>query len=252
MEAPEDSPRAAAEPRRAPRRGALAVATSALGELLITLGVVMGLFVVYSLWWTNVLANQEADQAADQVRDQWAEAPPSEPGVPFDAEGGLGFLHIPRFGDDYEVLIEKGTTDEVLDGGVAGYYTEPYAAAMPWEEEGNFSLAAHRDGHGAKFHNLHQLREGDQIVVETRDTWYVYTVDATLPETTRYDTGVIAPVPEKAGYEEPGRYITLTTCTPMYTSRYRMVVWGSLTEEIPVDDQRTPPPALQAAAPDQG
>ncbi|MFB6829318.1 class E sortase, partial [Streptomyces hydrogenans] len=34
-----------------------------VGELFITLGVVMLLFVAYQLWWTNVLAGQETNQA---------------------------------------------------------------------------------------------------------------------------------------------------------------------------------------------
>ena len=60
------------------------------------------------------------------------------------------------------------------------------------------------------------------------------------------------PVPKWVGpggaYREPGRYITLTTCTPVYTSRYRMAVWGSLVRVDPVDANRTPPPELRTAA----
>ena len=37
------------------------VVLSGFGEVLITLGAVMALYVVYTLWWTNV----EADKAAD-------------------------------------------------------------------------------------------------------------------------------------------------------------------------------------------
>lgn len=44
---------------------------SVFGELLITAGLVLGLFVVYSLWWTNVLADREADKQGDTVRDRW-------------------------------------------------------------------------------------------------------------------------------------------------------------------------------------
>lgn len=62
---------------------------------------------------------------------------------------------------------------------------------------------------------------------------FVYVVGKTLGETTERDTGVIAPVPRSIvkpdyGYGEPGAYITLTTCTPEYTSKYRLVVWGTL------------------------
>ena len=59
----------------APRRrvtGRIAMAVSVFGELLITAGLILGLFVVYSLWWTNVLADREAGKQADKVRDDWA------------------------------------------------------------------------------------------------------------------------------------------------------------------------------------
>lgn len=58
--------------RRRPGRIA-AQAVSVLGELLITAGLVMGLFVVYSLWWTNVVADRAADKQAEKVRDDWAQ-----------------------------------------------------------------------------------------------------------------------------------------------------------------------------------
>ena len=35
------------------------------------------------------------------------------------------------------------------------------------------------------------------------------------------------------GFTEPGRYITLTTCTPEFTSKYRLIVWGKMVEERP-------------------
>ncbi|MCX4747690.1 class E sortase [Kitasatospora sp. NBC_01287] len=214
-----------------------------LGELLITAGLVLALFVGYSLWWTDLLADRQADRAGDQLRHSWSA--PAAPAVPYGASDGVGFLHVPALGKDYQVLIKMGTSPEVLNQGVAGVYEEPYRAAMPWDPSGNFALAAHRDGHGAKFHDLDALDKGDAVVVETRDRWYVYRVDATLPETTKYDIGIIAAVPQSSGYTKPGRYITLTTCTPVYTSRYRMAVWGSLVRVDQVDAQRTPPAELR-------
>jgi sortase A len=35
------------------------------------------------------------------------------------------------------------------------------------------------------------------------------------------------------GYTAPGYHLTLTTCTPEYTSRYRLVVWGKLVSMRP-------------------
>lgn len=76
------------------------------------------------------------------------------------------------------------------------------------------------------------------MIVETRDTVYTYVVDSTLPQTSSGDSGTIAAVPHSEvkpsyGYSTPGRYITLTTCTPEFTSTYRLVVWGKLTQSRP-------------------
>ncbi|MFC5953936.1 class E sortase [Streptomyces pratens] len=229
------------------RMGPGALLVSALGELLITAGLVLGLFVVYSLWWTNVLADREAGKQADKVRDNWAQGPGGDAGdgpASYDSKNGIGFLHVPAMGDD--ILIEKGTTMKVLNDGVAGYYTDPVKATLPTSgKKGNFSLAAHRDGHGAKFHDIHKIKDGDPIVFETKDTWYVYKTYAILPETSKYNVDVLAKVPEESGRKKAGHYITLTTCTPVYTSKYRYIVWGELVRTEKVDEDRTPPKELR-------
>lgn len=240
-------PSSPASPRRP--AGVLSTALGAVGELLITLGVVLGLFVVYSLWWTDVVADGRAEGEAAKVRQSWSAPRPSTEGPVrvgvYRAGDGIGFLHVPRLGTGFQVLIRLGTGTDVLDEGVAGAYQKPYPAAMPWAASGNFAMAAHRDGHGAKFHDLPELRRGDKVVVETRDVWYVYTVDRTLQQTSKYDVGVTAPVPAESGYTRPGRYLTLTTCTPAYTSRYRMAVWASLTRTQRVDTARDLPAELR-------
>ncbi|MYV41041.1 class E sortase [Streptomyces sp. SID1328] len=224
-------------------QGPIARAVSFLGELLITAGVVLGLFVVYSLWWTNVVADRHADRQADRVRDHWADSA-AGPGA-LDTKDGIGFLHVPAMRNG-AVLVAKGTSTDVLDEGVAGYYTDPARAMLPTTgKKGNFTLAAHRDGHGAKFHNIDKVHEGDPVVFETRDKWYVYKVYSILPETSKYNVDVLAQVPKESGRTKPGHYITLTTCTPVYTSRYRYVVWAELVRTEKVDAKRTPPAELR-------
>ncbi|MDT0609661.1 class E sortase [Streptomyces lancefieldiae] len=224
----------------------VAQAVSVLGELLITAGLVLGLFVVYSLWWTNVIADRAADKQADKVRDGWAQdrVGSGGPGV-LDTKAGIGFLHVPAMGED-DILVEKGTSMKVLNDGVAGYYTDPVKATLPTsDKKGNFSLAAHRDGHGAKFHDIDKIGKGDSIVFETKDTWYVYKTYAVLPETSKFNVRVLDAVPEESGKKKAGHYITLTTCTPVYTSRHRYVVWGELVRTEKVDGERTPPVELR-------
>ncbi|MBQ0983243.1 class E sortase [Streptomyces sp. F63] len=228
--------RPAARPRR---RGRVAAVVGVLGELLITAGLVLGLFVVYSLWWTNVLADREAGRKSQEIRDRWSGGPGA-----LDTQDGIGFLHVPAM-EEEAILVTEGTGTEELNAGVAGYYTDPVKAAMPWKKQGNFSLAAHRDGHGAKFHNIHKLRDGDPVVFETRDTWYVYRVYEKLPQTSKYNVDVLAHIPEASGKKKAGRYLTLTTCTPVYTSDYRYIVWAELERTEKVDADRTPPEELR-------
>lgn len=233
--------------RRRPGRIA-AQAVSVLGELLITAGLVMGLFVVYSLWWTNVVADRAADKQAEKVRDDWAQdrvggSGQDGPGA-LDTKAGIGFLHVPAMSEG-DILVEKGTSMKILNDGVAGYYTDPVKATLPTsDKKGNFSLAAHRDGHGAKFHNIDKIKKGDPIVFETKDDWYVYKVFSILPETSKYNVKVLQPVPKQSGKTKPGHFITLTTCTPVYTSEYRYIVWGELERVQKVDSARTPPKEL--------
>ena len=62
-----------------PVQGPLQRALGLLGELMITAGVLLGLFVVYSLWWTDVVADQRADADAASVRQSWSARPAAGP-----------------------------------------------------------------------------------------------------------------------------------------------------------------------------
>ena len=234
----------ASPPDRPRGSGPVATAVSLFGELLITAGLILGLFVVYSLWWTNVVADRTADKQGDKVRNNWSKDKDTGPGA-LDTKDGIGFLHVPAMKNG-EVLVEKGTETSVLNDGVAGYYTDPIKAALPTTgKNGNFTLAAHRDGHGAKFHNIDKIKKGDPVVFETKDKWYVYKVYDILPETSKYNVKTLAQIPTESGKKKAGHYITLTTCTPVYTSRYRYVVWGELVRVDKVDSARTPPKELR-------
>ncbi|MFF3649572.1 class E sortase [Streptomyces sp. NPDC002181] len=143
-------------------------------------------------------------------------------------ESAYGVLRIPRLG--VVVPVAEGVDKRaVLDKGYAGHYL---GTAQPGAR-GNFALAGHRNTHGEPFRYINRLRAGDELIVDVRGQRYTYVVGRTLAETGERDTGVIAPVPRSTvrpeyGYDEPGAYITLTTCTPEYTSKYRLVVWGTL------------------------
>ncbi|MFC7305898.1 class E sortase [Streptomyces monticola] len=216
---------------RAKKPSPAVIASRAVGEVFISIGVLMLLFVTYQLWWTNIRAGQEAGSAANKIHQDWASGK-RKPGA-FEPGQGFAIMHIPRL--DVVVPIAEGISKEkVLDRGMVGHYAEgALKTAMPEDKKGNFAVAGHRNTHGEPFRYINRLEKGDKIVVETQDRYYVYTMESILPQTSPSNTDVIKPVPEGSGFTKPGRYLTLTTCTPEFTSTYRMIVWGKMVEERP-------------------
>ncbi|MFB7860791.1 class E sortase [Streptomyces sp. NPDC056069] len=229
------APLSRVEARRAARaaKDSLGVVLSrVVGELFITFGVVMLLFVTYQLWWTNVRAGQETDQAKKEIENAWSQGQDDAPGA-FEPGKGFAIMYIPKL--DVVVPIAEGISKpKVLDKGMVGHYGEGrLKTAMPADKQGNFAVAGHRNTHGEPFRYVNRLEPGDPIVVETRDAYYTYEMASILPQTSPSNVSVIEPVPKGSGFTKPGRYITLTTCTPEFTSTYRMIVWGKLVDERP-------------------
>ena len=211
------------------------VAVRTTGELLVTAGVVVLLFAVYQLLWTNVEAGAAADRVGDQIRADWAVPSPSggspsasgQPLPAFDEGRGFAFLRIPRLGRDFAVPVVEGVDLADLKSGVGHY---PRTAAPG--EVGNFAVAGHRATNGEPFRSLDLMRAGDAVVVETADTWFVYRVERTeIVEPTR--VSVLLPVPERPGATPTEPLITLTTCNPRWASYERLIVFGSLEESQP-------------------
>ncbi|MFF5065225.1 class E sortase [Streptomyces sp. NPDC000460] len=231
--------------RRPASGGPVVVASRLAGELFITVGLVMLLFVAYQLWYTNVLAERTADGAAGSLRQNW-ERDPGGAAAPqvsaFEPGEGFAILHIPKL--DVKVPVAEGVSKpKVLDKGMVGHYADgALKSAMPADKQGNFALAGHRNTHGEPFRFINRLVPGDPVVVETRDAYYTYEITSSLAQTPPANVSVIKPVPVGSGFTAPGRYITLTTCTPEFTSTYRMIVWGRMTDERP--RSQGAPPAL--------
>jgi sortase A len=204
--------------------------------------------VAYQLWWTNVTADQYASGKAKNLEQLWNPGAggggssskahqPYPAGIPHGTTFAL--IYIPKL--DVVTPIAEGVDKEsILDKGMVGHYTGAQETAFPWASSGNFALAGHRNTHGEPFRYINKLVPGDKVVVETAYDYYTYTVTRTLPQTSPSDVSVIAPVPPESGFTKPGRYITLTTCTPEFTSTYRMAVWGTLTEDLPKSSGQKP------------
>lgn len=207
------------------------VASRIIGELFITLGVVMLLFVTYQLWWTNIRAHQQAGSEAKKITHDWASGKKA-PGV-FAPGKGFAIMHIPKL--DVVVPVAEGTNKhKVLDKGMVGHYGQgSLKTAMPGDKSGNFAVAGHRNTHGEPFRYINRLKPGDLVIVETQQAYYTYAITSSLPSTSPKNVAVLKPIPAGSGFTRPGRYMTLTTCTPEFTSTYRMIVWGKMVDERP-------------------
>lgn len=245
-----DAPESGAPKRRSaratkPRRRASVIGV--LGELLLTAGVVMLLYVGWQLWIGDVIYGAERSAQAQEQSEQWQQqyeeqaaaspsATPATPGTPAPADTTadpvilpepadaeiFGIMHIPRFGPDYQVNIAGGITrPRTLDPIGIGHYP---GTQMPGEM-GNFALAAHRTTWGKPFNRIADLHVGDAIVIETPDGWYTYRF-RTLEYVKPSAVDVLLPVPQATDVAANGRYLTMTSCSPMYSLAERIVAYS--------------------------
>lgn len=230
-----------------------------LGELLITMGLVVLLFVVYEVYVTDLLSAGKQRDATAALEDTWKAAPPQEEERVDHFEGlgeGAGFakMYVPALGSDYAFTILEGITEKTLEIGPGHYPTTAYPG-----RPGNFAVAGHRVGKGAPFNDIDLLNSCDAIVVETRFSWFVYRVMPMKDELGRWserasdprcakvaplgapydgvvgqeivsprDSSVIEPIPHRPGGEgsvgEQVALMTLTTCHPRFSDRERLIV----------------------------
>lgn len=137
-------------------------------------------------------------------------------------------LRVPRFGEDYVRNIAEGTSlEKVLNTVGIGHYR---STQMPGEV-GNFALAGHRSGNGGPFRNIDKLQAGDLAVVETATTRYIYRfIEQKIVEPS--ELGVIAADPVGLTQKvTDGKYLTMTSCTPIYVNTQRIIAWFTLISE---------------------
>lgn len=282
------------------RREPVRTTIRTVGELLITAGVVVLLFVVYELWITNLIGAQKQAEATQALDKLWAQesdvvveqgdaavvtqsggvvvstaagptkAPPKRTRDYQTTEGaGFAKLYIPSFGPDFAFTVVEGTNQKDLYIG-PGHYLKTQYPGQP----GNFALAGHRVNKGAPFDDLGLLNSCDAIVMETRDSWYVYRVlplkgevanwapderahcDGVEAQTGKYagvygreitvpsDIEQIFPIPHVDSRTVPTgaeSLITLTTCHPKFSDRERMIVHGVLVGSYAKSDGFLPP-----------
>lgn len=218
---------------------ALRAFVGAVGELAVTLGVLLLAFAGWQLWWTDLEANRAQAQAVTRIEQEFAAPAVPEDVTPDPAPAeavvrptvplgdAFALIRVPRFGSEFIRPVREGTTKDILADGV-GHYVGP---ALPGEV-GNFATAGHRTTYGKPYSDIDALRAGDLIVIETKAAYYVYAVtshEIVLPSATE----VIQPVPGTPGAQPIRAVMTLTSCNPRYSAAERYIVYAELSDTFP-------------------
>jgi sortase A len=249
-----------------------------LGEVLITAGLVVLLFVVYEVYVTNLFSEQKQAHATEALNNQWdtdTVGPQRTVHHDYGDGDGIAKMYIPAFGADYQFTIIQGVTQDDLAIG-PGHYTD---SALPGQP-GDFAVAGHRVGQGDPFNDLDLLSSCDAIVVETQTDWFVYRQLPMPNEIAGWATGkgaspqcsgpngeakvqplggpyaqtvgqeivlpsegdVVAPVPHHPGITlsagQEASLMTMTTCNPKFSSTQRLIVHAVLVKDWKKDPSK--------------
>ncbi len=227
-----------------------------LGELLITAGVVVLLFLGWQVWLNDIIVGTQQNDQAHELSESWSRGDgatlaspdrpdPGDPVVGTAPGNAVKFanLIVPRFGEGWTRSIAEGIgVYDVLSEGI-GHYP---GTAMPGGI-GNSAYAAHRTGWGAPFGDIANLQVGDSIYVETEAGWYRYAVRS-LEYVMPSGVGVLDPVPQSPGATATDRLITLTSCNPKLTAAERIIVYGVYDTWYPRADGAPPEIASTVSA----
>ena len=241
------------------KRGSSPVRTviGVAGEVLITAGVLVFLFLGWQLWIQGIALNNAQTSEASGLSESWnaSTVGPSAPATTATSTPGptsgqaadtgtaaapivmaapaetqqFAVLYVPRFGADFKRTISQGVDAKtVLNAGGAGHYEQ---SQMPGDM-GNFAIAAHRDGWGSPFIKINELQVGDPIFVETQDGWYTYRF-RDLEYVSPDGVDVLSAVPQVPAAAPTDRLITLTSCNPLYIASERIIAYGVLESFTP-------------------
>jgi sortase A len=220
------------------------------GEILITLGVGVGLFWVWFVFVNDALAGASQNNAGSELAQSFQQDSPEasfdkarasssgrldtgEPPVLEAVPEGQAFatLYVPRFGADYVRPIAEGVDlPSVLNNQRLGIGRYPETQNLG--ELGNFAIAAHRTTYGAPFAEISQLRLGDRVFVETREGWYSYRFrnhEYVWPTA----LSVLNEVPRFSGVEPGERILTMTSCHPRFSEAERIIAYAVFDDWYP-------------------
>ena len=209
------------------------------GWTLITGGVLILLYLVYLLFFTNVTT----DRAQQELLEEWSlevgdpgEALPAEPVDEPDTDveqqavdpgSAYAVMWFDRPGSDEPLVhadplyVVEGVTLDHLKRG-PGHYPDTGPPGTP----GNFAISGHRTTYGAPFYNLDDLQAGDRVHVVDRDgkEWVYEVTEQRIVAPT--DVWVLESDPLGTGQPT----MTITTCHPRFSAAQRLIVFAALVE----------------------
>ena len=206
-----------------------------LGKFLISVGVGVLLFIVWTLWGTGLYTAREQSRLEEELATSIAQAdvreeegdgptwprgfapPPGEP---------VFRMVVPKIG--LKTVVVEGVGTEDLKKGPGHYPTcrpgferplcTEFEAVWPGEE-GRVVLSGHRTTYGAEFHRVDELEKGDEILIQSPYGQFVYSV--THKEVVEPDSRAIVLPGDRAE-------IVLTTCEPKFSAEKRLIVYAAL------------------------
>ena len=195
-----------------------------IGQLLITAGTVVLLFVVYEVYITDIFGSEKQQSATSALDSKWDQqpAPTVAPAVASSADGVAGSTtvvsgstKVVTVTDPDKVVADPGARRrnyQTIDGqGFAKIFVPAFGADYAFTiiegtstddlyagpghyadtqypgEAGNFAVAGHRVSKGSPFNQLGLLASCDALVIETQSDWFIYRVLPMPNETTGWN-----------------------------------------------------------------
>lgn len=129
-----------------------------------------------------------------------------------EAGNSFAFLRIPKIGVD--AVVFEGVDVPTLKKGPGHMPGTPLPG-----HPGNSVLSGHRTTYGRPFFDFDQLEVGDTIEVESEVGTHVYVIREII---------IVLPTDFWVTEDRDGAWLTLTTCTPKFSAKQRLIVWAEM------------------------
>lgn len=189
--------------------------------LLLAAATVLAILTCMILLTINYLQNENSDREnLERLEEEWRNRPQDLDPTSFNPGDLVGRIIIPCIGIDFPV-VEMANVDDIQNLNRAPAHLA--GTALPGQP-GNCVISGHRVTYNHPFLNLDKLKPGDEVILlDTKERRYSYQVDQvfTVDPT---DTSILEPTNNPT--------ITLITCHPPHSARFRLVVKGHLVSKL--------------------